>query len=653
MSSGLPDLGTRAVPLLVALAAFGVIFAALELAWPGFFLHDDNASFFAGAYAHDYRTLTQTGRLAEVNFFQYGGEPFLAQGQTAVLYPPVYLAAALASLGGDLRDTLAWLALLHLAMGVVGFYFWMRGREVGPLAAALGGLAWALNPFALLLGASWITVTYVVAWLPWLFWALERTMARPTSARGAAVGVIFGLFVLQGYVQWATYALMFAGLHTLMLFGAAPGAVRWRAAGALGLGGLICIALTEPLLTPMLHALGESAARGQLLGLEQILFYRVDAPDLLAAQFGWFRPHFVFGASTALLFAPALVLMPLALAWGWSGDAGLLRRVLPLLVLAVIALLLAGRLHGLLSVVPLFGKFRWPFKVFIFADFFLLAALVQTLASTRLRRGILAPVTLAVVAALQLAVVATHHASDVLSPDALPVVALPAGVDPTVGRVIALGEALPPGDPSRFYTHAYGTFFAVPSLGGYNLLVSRQRIDYALGIDIPNFVTRPVTPDFRAQLESCAVRYWIVPADSPRRAEIAALPDVRQLAAEPDRVVFEDTRAVPLAFDTAALDVPLPARVVGNSLYIALHGDRAVGISLDPTDDWWYRFDGGPWQIPTRSNHAFYVSVRPEARELEVSYFDPGFREGLYKSGFISIFLLVFTLLTAIRRQRL
>src|SRR5271154_1601873 len=109
----------RHTPLIRALVALWLLLVIVETARPLFFLHDDNASWFTPTYVHDFRTLAETGQLAEINFYQYGGEPFLEQGQPAVLYPPVYLAVALAKgIFGDLRWTIDLLAAMHLTFAV-------------------------------------------------------------------------------------------------------------------------------------------------------------------------------------------------------------------------------------------------------------------------------------------------------------------------------------------------------------------------------------------------------------------------------------------------------------------------------------------------------------------------------------------------------
>ncbi len=90
-----------------------------------------------------------------MNFYQYGGSRSWARGRSSVLYPLVYVAGALASVWpGDLRATVEWLAALHLALAVTGFYAWARRGGIDARLAALGGLAWALNPFVLLLARA-------------------------------------------------------------------------------------------------------------------------------------------------------------------------------------------------------------------------------------------------------------------------------------------------------------------------------------------------------------------------------------------------------------------------------------------------------------------------------------------------------------------
>ena len=885
-------------PLVVALGALAIFLAGLEMRWPGFFLHDDNATWFAGAYAQDFRTLTETGGLAEVNFYQYGGEPFVEQGQTGVLYPLVYVAGALASLmPGDLRWTVDWLAAIHLALALSGFYAWLRRGGVDATLAALGGLAWALNPFVLLLGASWIMVTAAAAWLPWLFWALDGVVApscgtpsgcasfldrfrgyrpaagfnprlrlwqafglhpsgpaaeregkaapqstesgaqkivrgpstalgsaatdkpslSPRSAqddgflksglrRGVVLGVIAGMFVLQGYVQWAAYAFLFAGMYAAYwIFVGSPRAcgqqlpdaeregerenelgsrsaesaaqkivggpstalgqaatgktslsprsaqddgflksglrrlARGRALWALGVAGLVALAIALPQVLPLSRGAAESKMRAEVLTPMFELFYRVDPADLVAAQFGFFHPHFLFGASTALFFCPALVLLPVAVMAFARGDAETRRRLFPLILLAVMALVFSGRGYFLLNVLPFMAKFRWPFKVFLFAEFFLIGALVwavdwwgsrrtpreddpsvaqekivkgpsTALVSAATGKPSLSPrsaqddgilksglrrlghglpfIVLAVVLLLEIGVALEGHEGNFLSAEVLPAsrADLPAGMDPAMGRTIAMGVAWPVADAYRFFTHAYGTYYEVPSIGGYNPLVSRGALAFALGIDIPNFWDQPISPEMRAGLEARAVRYWIVEGHSPQAGEIAKLEGMKLLVAageasslapsglgshvmrntqgfalgspisppwgsgteapstgnfQADRLIFEDAHAMPIAFDEASPQTALPVRYAGNSMLIQLGGARGtIAVSVGPTDGWWYRVDGAEWKQSGYGDFRLRIPVAAGGRELEVRYFDPELRKG-FRMSLLIIGLLI------------
>ncbi len=107
--------------------------------------------------------------------------------------------------------------------------------------------------------------------------------------------------MLQGYVQWAAYAFLFAGMYAAFQIFAAK--ERVRPLIALGIAGLIAaaIAMSRRFCRCCMGA-GESKARAEVLSPLFELFYRVEPGDLLAAQVGFFREHFLFGASTALFF---------------------------------------------------------------------------------------------------------------------------------------------------------------------------------------------------------------------------------------------------------------------------------------------------------------------------------------------------------------
>jgi hypothetical protein len=639
-------------PLFLALLGLWLLLLTVEWICPCFFLHDDNASWFLGAYVHDFQVLTETGRWAEVNYNQYGGEPFLEQGQTAVLYPPVYVGVALGRwVSGDYRWAIEWMAAGHLTLGLVGFHYWLRQSGVAARFAALGALAWVLNPFVLMVGSSWIMTTYVVAWLPWSFWALDRLLARPSASAALVFGMITGFFFLQGYVQWFAYSLLAEGLYGLFYFVLQPGMDRRAVLYYLSISALVFATLAAPLLLPMVHAVGASAARAEAISIELALEFRVLKVDLIHAQFCLFRPGFIFGMSTAILYCPALLLLPMVVLRFCQGTLEFRRRVFPLLLLTVLGLFFSSRWHVLLSLLPVLDRFRWPFKVFLPAEFFMLASLVFSVSSWIDERGparrfpnVAAMLCLTVVLLAGVVISLGFHDGNFFSKVLLPTSnnPLPRGMDPQVGRVIAVSDRLPELQGYRYFTHGYSTYFGVPNLGGYDPLVGRDQLRYALGLDFPDVFTAPLTPAVRQQLEARAVRYWLVDPHSPRLVEVENLPGLKRLDADADRVVLEDMRAEPLIASTSNPTLPIAMTYSGNSILVPLSGVTSpLAVSLGPADGWWYRIDRGPWTRPVDRNDHLIIPVEPTSRTLEITYFDARFRQGLGLSGLLLVLLAI------------
>jgi hypothetical protein len=628
-------------PLLLSFVALALLLVAMEAARPHYFLHDDNACWFAGAYLHDYRVLAETGRLAEVNWYQHGGEPFLQQGQTAVLYPPVYLGEALAKfVSGDPLWAIDWIAAIHLALGLAGFYFWMRQGGVAPHFAALGALAWTLNPFVLLVGASWIFTVIVAAWLPWLFWAFDRLLARP-SARGALyLGGSTGLLFLQGYVQGFAYAILFLAIYALISFLTRPAARRLAVLYYLVVALLIDAALALPLLLPMIHATAESALRAKPLPVDDALLYAIVPGHLVLAQFCSFDFELFIALSTAALYCPALLLLPATIFRCFSAEVETRRTLITFVLLGLLALVLCTRAHVVLTVLPVFDRFRWPFKVFLFADFFFLAALVYTAASwanTRFLSARAANLTgvicLAVVVFAHGAIALAYHDRSFITQIILPSSKspLPPAMNPGLGRTVTFSDDLPDPAAYRYASYAYSTAYAFPSLGGYDPLVGQEQIEFSYYLDYPNFCRGTITPGFRRDFQDRAVRYWIVDARSSQLATIASLPGMNLIERDESRLIFEDTGASPIAFATVTPTTACPVTYSGNSMLIPVSGiNFPLKISAGPTDGWWYHTDGGPWQRPSYDNGWLTLPPGPTARLVELTYFDTRFRHGLF-----------------------
>ena len=178
------------------------------------------------------------------NPHQFCGTPFLANGQSALLYPPNWLFAVVGPEHG-----FAWTAALHLAFAAAFTFLLLRSLGCSQGGAAVGAVAFPLNGFF----ALWIhlpTAVQSVCWLPFLCYAAERVRggAGPKWVGLGALGVAGA--VLAGHLQMAFYVLATFLLWSLVGACCAAGPLRRKALGyllgTLALGGAICAAQLLP-----------------------------------------------------------------------------------------------------------------------------------------------------------------------------------------------------------------------------------------------------------------------------------------------------------------------------------------------------------------------------------------------------------------------
>src|SRR5688572_16765520 len=130
-----------------------------------------------------------------------GGAPFLANSQSAPMYPLHWLWPFGAE---SLLGFSAWLHLVIAGLGVYALCRRLGGLVVGGLVA---GISVQLSAFFI----AWIALPSVVmtaAWIPWGLWAV-LWVAQSASPRSiAALGSSIGMMLLAGHLQIAAYGLL-------------------------------------------------------------------------------------------------------------------------------------------------------------------------------------------------------------------------------------------------------------------------------------------------------------------------------------------------------------------------------------------------------------------------------------------------------------
>jgi hypothetical protein len=154
------------------------------------------------------RSAIREGHLPLWDVYQFGGYPFMSNPQTALFYPPTWLAILLPVNAG-----IGWYVALHVWLAGVGMllfvYHQSRPSWTGALLAAL---AFAFSGFtAARVWAGHIGLLATYAWLPWLLLALARSVERADVWSGVIGGLPLGLAILAGH----TTSLIYVGLAWL------------------------------------------------------------------------------------------------------------------------------------------------------------------------------------------------------------------------------------------------------------------------------------------------------------------------------------------------------------------------------------------------------------------------------------------------------
>ncbi len=233
-------------PGVLAIAAFTVVLALFfrrflfEGLAPG---GSDLQNYALANLTHLYAALAD-GRLPLWDPYRLLGVPFLANPQTAVLYP-VNLALSWAEPIAVLTSGL----VLHTYIAGLGMMaFCRRALRTGWLGALVGAMAFALGGYlAARMGLP--NQLAVLAWLPLILLCVDRLLARPQLTTTAILAVLFALQYLAGHPQAQYISLALTGLYlTARIFRisivsgaeALPGLARalgaFVVAAALGLG---------------------------------------------------------------------------------------------------------------------------------------------------------------------------------------------------------------------------------------------------------------------------------------------------------------------------------------------------------------------------------------------------------------------------------
>jgi len=132
------------------------------------------------------------------NPYILGGHPALADTLSQTFYPPVLAATLLLSAARTL-PVLAW---FHLVIMGVLMYGFLRKLELRPASSLFGTIAWMLNGNMVV----WLENPFrlsTLAWMPGVYLFYEIAMRRRKAWPLAIGGLMYGLSILGGHIQFA------------------------------------------------------------------------------------------------------------------------------------------------------------------------------------------------------------------------------------------------------------------------------------------------------------------------------------------------------------------------------------------------------------------------------------------------------------------
>ncbi len=188
----------------------------------------------------------QQGRWPVRNPYEAGGVPLMGDTQSAVLYPPTWLFAAI-------PGALAYSLNIFLAFAIagVGMSAYLRQLGLRTVASSLGMLAFMFCGF--LVGHRvHLAMLHTAAYLPWLLWCIERSRREPSAAFLAAVPIGY-LTIASGH--WGIAMQMGVGVGAYLLLRARP---LGRAGGSIVLGWALSAVLAAPMIAPAVAMLEHS-----------------------------------------------------------------------------------------------------------------------------------------------------------------------------------------------------------------------------------------------------------------------------------------------------------------------------------------------------------------------------------------------------------
>lgn len=631
-----------------ALASLATVLGMVEWRYPYYFLSDDNRDYFLPFFVHNLRGL-QEGQFPLYNFHQYSGLPI--SGLSGLLFPPTYLATFFSQvLFGHVFAALDLLVCAHLALGVLGWLVLFRQFGLSPMAAVWGALAAILNSFQIYVSTSWFFIAVLGACFPWALVFGRAILRRPS------VGSLLGLIVTHVWLAYGghpQYTLYAAGLEALLLGGLwSIGAVRprreqRRIAVLSYLANWVYVGLMAgPLLLPMWRQMAASQRRRVPLGLAEFQRFTLDWRSWLAGlldPFPFAVPTDIPEVTPFLGHVGYLTLLLIAAGAYWAlqdrMDPALRRLTFLMLGLTGLTLALAlGWGSTVLHYVPVYNRFRWPFKYLLFANYF--AVVAATLALEHLLRRVPRQNFRRAVGGLCLFLCLGNALLlyVVFDPKPLRMSYEPIPLQEPLVKQLGDGKIFTVGYPWRYPMQApslgfaYTTLWGLYHFAGYDAMVPFPNSALAFWLEhASSWEGQPESLPWD-RMRRWGVRWYLVSNATERYTATMVEHGLTAIYSDPYRTIYRDPAAKPLVFWEDGRPDSLDYRINTNSITLRCRSGRPGRLCLS---FFWQRgfdvsLDGRPAPLGAAADGQMLLDIPEGQHSIVIAYHDPDLRYGTW-----------------------
>jgi hypothetical protein len=231
----IPQKGASLVPGVALVFGLATIFYFPALILGRTLAHGDIATLDAPFF--DFLARVFRGEASGQWVGLYGGHPLFAEGQAAMANPlTIVWAILITPIVGPVyaMNLFRWAIMIAAGIGVIG------------LCRSLGAKTWSATfaALAVIFSAIWVhhqyalPVFHALCWSPWVLWAMECLLKRPSLRSASALGAASAALLFAGYPQILHGTVLFAlatlAVAPLQAVGRREWAESWKQRAAFG-----------------------------------------------------------------------------------------------------------------------------------------------------------------------------------------------------------------------------------------------------------------------------------------------------------------------------------------------------------------------------------------------------------------------------------